>query len=156
MVKTNAMRMLSKAKIAFRTEEYEVDESDLSGEHVASQLNQNVEQVFKTLVIKGERKGTMVFCLPVNHEIDLKKAAKVAGDKKVEMLHMKDLLSTTGYIRGGCSPIGMKKRFPTFIEETCLQYDEIYISAGVRGAQIILNPNDLIEYLGITVCDFVV
>lgn len=148
MNKTNAMRLLEAAGIPFRTAEYEVDENDLSGVHVAEQLGQPPEQVFKTLVLKGERTGYFVCCIPVNAELDLKKAAKAAGDKKCEMLHVKDLLGVTGYIRGGCSPVGMKKKFPTFIDETAILFDEIAVSAGVRGAQIIVEPNALCEYVG--------
>ena len=147
MNKTNAVRMLEAAGIKFRTAEYKVDENDLSGMHVAEQLGQPPEQVFKTLVLKGEKTGYLVCCIPVNAELDLKKAAKAAKDKKVEMLHMKDLLSVTGYIRGGCSPIGMKKKFPTFIDETAILFDEIAVSAGIRGAQIIVEPNALCEYV---------
>ena len=145
--KTNAMRMLEAAGIAFRTAEYEVDENDLSGMHVANQLGQPPEQVFKTLVLKGEKKGYLVCCIPVNEELDLKKAAKAFGDKKVEMLPLKDLLNVTGYIRGGCSPVGMKKKFPTIIDETAILFDEIAVSAGVRGAQIIIEPNSLCEFV---------
>lgn len=147
MNKTNAVRMLEAAGIKFRTAEYKVDENDLSGMHVAEQLGQPPEQVFKTLVLKGEKTGYLVCCIPVNAELDLKKAAKAAKDKKVEMLHMKDLLSVTGYIRGGCSPVGMKKKFPTFIDETAILFDEIAVSAGIRGTQIIVEPNALCEYV---------
>jgi len=146
MVKTNAVRLLTAAGIALETLEYEVDENDLSGVHVAEQLGQPVEQVFKTLVLKGDKLGYLVCCIPVAEELDLKKVAKVAGDKRVEMILMKDLLPVTGYIRGGCSPIGMKKKFPTFLDETVILFDEIAISAGVRGAQILLNPEDLMRY----------
>lgn len=147
MVKTNVMRLLDSSNIKYATKEYEVDEGDLSGVHVANQLGQPVEQVFKTLVLKGEKKGYLVCCIPVADELDLKKVAKLAGDKKIEMLPMKDLLAVTGYIRGGCSPIGMKKKFPTFIDETCELFDTIAISAGVRGVQILINPQDLIQYV---------
>lgn len=147
MNKTNAVRMLEAAKVNFRTAEYTVDENDLSGMHVAEQLGQPPEQVFKTLVLKGEKKGYLVCCIPVDRELDLKKAAKAAGDKKVEMIPMKDLLSVTGYIRGGCSPVGMKKKFPTYIDETAILFDEIAVSAGVRGGQIIINPDDLCNYV---------
>lgn len=140
--------MLEAAGIPFRTAEYEVDENDLSGTHVAAQLGQPPEQVFKTLVLKGEKTGYLVCCIPVNEELDLKKAARAAKDKKVEMIPMKDLLPVTGYIRGGCSPVGMKKKFPTFIDETAILFDEIAVSAGVRGAQIIINPEKLCEYVG--------
>ncbi len=147
LTKTNAMRMLEAAGIKFSVAEYEVDESDLSGIHVARQLNQPPQQVFKTLVLKGEKNGYVVCCIPVNEELDLKKAARAFKDKKVEMIPMKDLLSVTGYIRGGCSPVGMKKKFPTLIDETAVLFDEIAVSAGVRGAQIIINPDVLCEFV---------
>lgn len=146
MGKTNVLRLLENEKITYTTKEYEVDENDLSGIHVAAQLGQPVEQVFKTLVLKGEKQGYLVCCIPVAEELDLKKVAKAADDKKVEMIPMKDLLSVTGYIRGGCSPIGMKKKFPTFIDETCELFDTIAISAGIRGMQVLLNPQNLINY----------
>lgn len=153
MVKTNAMRLLAAAGIDFETKEYIVDEKDLSGVHVAEQLGQPCEQVFKTLVLKGEKTGFLVCCIPVNEELDLKKAAKAADDKNAEMIPMKDLLAVTGYIRGGCSPIGMKKKFPTYIDETCILFDTIAFSAGVRGAQILINPDDLISYTEAVVCE---
>lgn len=155
MTKTNAMRMLDQAKISYDTAEYEVDEQDLSGEHVAQTLGQPVEQVFKTLVVRGEKNGLMVFCIPVAEELDLKKAASFSKDKKIEMIHVKELLPLTGYIRGGCSPIGMKKKYPTFIDETAILFDQIYISAGIRGCQIIINPEDLIQYVEAKLGDFV-
>ena len=141
--KTNAMRLLEQAGIAFRIENYEFDEEHLSGEHVASQVSLPADQIFKTLVVRGDKQGVMVFCIPVTMELDLKKAAKAAGDKKIEMTHVKELLGLTGYIRGGCSPVGMKKKYPTWIDETAMLYDEIAVSAGVRGAQIIINPEAL-------------
>ena len=146
MTKTNAMRLLDGAKIPYRAIEYEYDENNLSGMHIAESTGLPYEQVFKTLVAKGDKNGFAVFCIPVNEELDLKKAAKVTGDKKIEMLHVKDLLGTTGYIRGGCSPIGMKKKFPTFIDETAILFDEITVSAGVRGCQLLLNSEKLIEF----------
>ena len=146
--KTNAMRLLDAAGIPYRTVEYEVDESDLSGVHVARALGEPCEQIFKTLVLKGEKNGYLVCCIPVDQELDLKKAAKAAGEKKVEMIHVKDMLAVTGYIRGGCSPIGMKKHYPTFIEETAQLYDEITVSAGQRGVQVTLSPEQLKEYVG--------
>lgn len=145
--KTNVMRLLDAAGISYRAQEYEVDEQDLSGLHVARQIGQDPNCVFKTLVLKGEKTGYLVCCIPVAEELDLKKAARAAGDKKVEMLPMKELLPITGYIRGGCSPIGMKKKFPTYIEETAVLFDEIAVSAGIRGAQVILNPEDLCQYV---------
>ncbi len=148
MIKTNVLRLLDQAKIQYKTLEYEVDDTDLSGEHVALQIGFPTEQVFKTLVAKGDKKGILVFCIPVNMELNLKKAAAAVGDKKIELIHVKDLLSLTGYIRGGCSPIGMKKKFPTFIDETAVLFDEITVSAGVRGCQVIINPEHLIGYIG--------
>ena len=145
--KTNAMRLLEQAGIPFRVETYEFDEEHLSGAHVASQVSLPEDQIFKTLVVRGEKKGIMVFCIPVMMELDLKKAAKISGDKKIEMTHVKELLGLTGYIRGGCSPVGMKKKYPTWFDETAMLYDEIAVSAGVRGAQIIENPDALKDYV---------
>jgi len=153
MTKTNVVRLIENEKIAYTIKEYEVDENDLSGVHVAIQLGQPVEQVFKTLVLKGEQKSYVVCCIPVAEELDLKKVAKAIGDKKVEMIPMKDLLMVTGYIRGGCSPIGMKKKLPTFIDETCELFDTIAISAGIRGMQILIDPHDLINYTDAKVID---
>ena len=146
MVKTNAMRLLTAAKIPFTVKEYPVDENDLSGTHVADSIGADYDTVYKTLVLKGDKTGYLVCCIPVDAELDLKKVAKAAKDKKVDMIPMKDLLGLTGYVRGGCSPIGMKKQFPTYIEETAVLYDEIAVSAGVRGAQIIINPEKLREF----------
>ena len=146
MIKTNAMRLLDAAKIEYSTKEYEYDESDLSGHHAAEVLGIPAEQVFKTLVTKGDKTGPVVFCIPVDEELDLKKAAAVSGNKKIEMLHVKDLLGLTGYIRGGCSPIGMKKKFPTYIDESAILFDHISISAGVRGCQIVTAPYDIAKY----------
>lgn len=153
MTKTNVMRLLEAAGIAYRTAEYEYDEANLSGLHAAEQVGMNAEQVFKTLVTRGDKTGILVFCIPVDMELDLKKAASVSKNKKVEMTHMKELLGLTGYIRGGCSPIGMKKKYPTFIDETCILFDEIAVSAGVRGEQVILNPQDLVQYIEATEAD---
>ena len=152
MTKTNAMRRLDAAKIKYEIKEYEVDESDLSGTHIAEQIGLPFEQVFKTLVAKGEKSGVVVFCIPVDKEIDLKKAAVVTGNKKLEMLHVKDLLGTTGYIRGGCSPIGMKKKFPTFIDESAMNFEEITVSAGIRGAQLLLNVDLLVKFVEAKIC----
>ncbi len=153
MVKTNAMRLLEQAGIPYKALEYEVDENNLAGEHVAEQIHMPLEQVFKTLVAKGEKKGIMVFCIPVNSELDLKKAASILGDKKIEMLHVKDLLATTGYIRGGCSPIGMKKKFPTYMDEIAVLFDEITVSAGIRGCQLCVPREALVQYIDATLCD---
>lgn len=154
-VKTNATRLLTAAGVPFKTREYEVDENDLSGTHVANLLGLPPEQVFKTLVLKGEKVGYFVCCVPVNAEVDLKKAARAAGDKKAAMIPMKDLKEVTGYIRGGCSPVGMKKPFPTFLDETAILFDEIYLSAGQRGAQILISPEALTNYLHLTQIDLV-
>lgn len=153
MVKTNAMRLLDQAHISYKAMEYEADENNLAGEHVAEQIGMPMEQVFKTLVAKGEKKGIVVFCIPVNEEINLKKAAAIIGDKKIEMLHVKDLLATTGYIRGGCSPIGMKKKYPTYMDETAILFDKITVSAGVRGCQLLVDREKLVEYIGAVLCD---
>ena len=153
MTKTNAVRLVEQVGLSCRTVEYPYDETDLGGLHAAHAVGMPPEQVFKTLVAKGDKRGILVFCIPVCCELDLKKAAKAAEDKKIEMVHMKELLPLTGYIRGGCSPIGMKKNYPTFIDETAQLYDEIAISAGMRGQQLILAPDDLINYVDMTVCD---
>ena len=153
MTKTNVMRLLEAAGIPYRTAEYEYDENNLSGLHAAEQVGIPAEQVFKTLVTRGDRTGILVFCIPVNMELDLKKAAAVSKNKKVEMTHMKELLALTGYIRGGCSPIGMKKKYPTFIDETCILFDEIAVSAGMRGEQVILAPQALMEFVEATEAD---
>ena len=151
--KTNAARLLDRAKIVYDLIPYEVDENDLAARHVAESLGEDIRTVFKTLVLEGDRNGYLVCVVPGNHEVDLKAAARVSGNKKVEMLPMKELLPTTGYIRGGCSPIGMKKRFPTFIHSSCEECDYIYISAGVRGLQIKISPADLISYVGAEVAE---
>ena len=151
MTKTNVMRLLDAAGVHYRTAEYEYDESDLSGRHAAEQLDLPAEQVFKTLVARGDKTGPVVFCIPVLDELDLRRAAAVSGNKKVELIPLKELLPLTGYLRGGCSPIGMKKKFPTYIDETCILFDEIAVSAGARGKQIILSPDDLISYTAATV-----
>ena len=149
--KTNAARLLDKAKITYELIPYEVDENDLAATHVAAQLGENIEQVFKTLILHGDRNGYFVCVIPGDHEVDLKLAAKASGNKKADLIPMKELLPVTGYIRGGCSPIGMKKEFPTFIHESCLQFEYIYISAGVRGLQIRIDPKDLVRYVRATV-----
>lgn len=151
--KTNAARLLDKAGIAYKLIPYEFDENDLAAQHVAESLNQPIEQVFKTLVLHGDRTGHIVCVVPGNGEVDLKALAKVSGNKKVEMILMKDLLGVTGYIRGGCSPIGMKKRFPTYIHSSATDFSVIYISAGVRGLQIEIAPSDLISFTGAVPAD---
>ncbi len=151
--KTNAARLLDRAKIDYELVPYTVDESDLAATHVAEELGEPIEQVFKTLILKGDRNGFLVCVIPGDREVDLKKAAKISGNKSVQMLPMKELLPTTGYIRGGCSPIGMKKRFPTFLHATCLDFTHIYISAGVRGLQLKIDPQALIGYTEAVVAD---
>ena len=150
--KTNAARLLDKAKIAYELIPYEVDENDLSAIHVADSLGENIEQVFKTRVLHGDKNGHFVCVIPGEHEVDLKLAAKASGNKKCDLIPMKELLPLTGYIRGGCTPIGMKKPFPTYIHESCLNYPYIYISAGQRGLQLKLDPNDLIKEVHAEVC----
>ena len=150
--KTNVARLLDKAKISYELIPYEVDENDLSAIHVAASLGENIDQVFKTLILHGDKNGYFVCVIPGENEIDLKLAAKVSGNKKCDLIPMKELLPLTGYIRGGCSPIGMKKAFSTYIHETCLQYSYIYISAGQRGLQLKLAPQDLIREARAVVC----
>ena len=154
--KTNAVRLVEQAKIPCRELFYEFDEKDLNGNHAAAAIGMPPEQVFKTLVVRGERTGINVFCIPVCCELDLKKAAKAAGDKSMEMLPVKDLLSITGYIRGGCSPVGMKKKFPTFIDETCILWEEIAVSAGARGNQMVLSPLDLAKLVDAQLVEIIV
>lgn len=146
--KTNAARLLDKAGITYELIPYEVDESNLAAEHVAEQLGQNIEQVFKTLVLRGDKNGLFVCVIPGNFEVDLKVAAKISGNKNCDLIPMKELLPNTGYIRGGCTPIGMKKPYPTFIHESALLYDYIYISAGLRGLQLRISPQDLLDFTG--------
>ena len=154
--KTNAVRLVQQAGIVCKEEFYEFDEKDLNGNHAAAAIGFPPEQVFKTLVARGPKNGIMVFCIPVCCELDLKKAAKVCGDKSVELLPVKDLLSTTGYIRGGCSPVGMKKKFPTFFDEVCILFEEIAVSAGERGHQMILPTNDWVRLVEAKLVDIIV
>ena len=146
--KTNAARLLEAAGIPFERSPYTVDEENLAADHVAAELGEPVEQVFKTLVLRGDRNGLFVCVMPGDQEVDLKVAAKISGNKAAAMIHMKELLPETGYIRGGCSPVGMKKALPTFVHESALLYDYIYISAGVRGLQVKINPEALIGFIG--------
>ncbi len=143
--KTNAARLLDQARVAYELVSYEVDESDLSAGHVAESLGEDVRQVFKTIVLHGDRSGYFVCVVPGDHEINLKKAAKASGNKKCELLPLKELLPTTGYIRGGCSPIGMKKMFPTYVHKTAARFDYVYVSAGMRGLQLRIAPADLLR-----------
>ena len=154
--KTNAVRLVEQAKIPCREHYYEFDENDLSGLHAAEALGKPAEEVFKTLVARGAKTGLNVFCIPVCCELDLKKAAKAAGDKNMELIPVKELLALTGYIRGGCSPVGMKKKYPTYFDETAELYDTIAVSAGERGHQMILPPNDLVQLVGAEIVDLIV
>ncbi len=147
MTKTNAMRMLDSAKIPYETLEYEVDESDLSGMHIAQELQFPPEQMFKTLVARGDKNGICVFCIPVCAELDLKAAAVISQNKRVELVAVKELLALTGYIRGGCSPIGMKKKYPTWVDESAEQFERITVSSGTRGAQLLLERRALLQFI---------
>ncbi len=153
--KTNALRLVQQAGITVRDVSYPYDENDLSGIHAVHAVNLPAEQVFKTLVARGAKGGIYVFCVPVSGELDLKKAAKAAGEKSVAMVAVKELLGLTGYIRGGCSPVGMKKKYPTFMDETCILFDEISVSAGERGHQMILNPEKLASLVGAMITDII-
>ncbi|MCI7097219.1 MAG: Cys-tRNA(Pro) deacylase [Clostridiales bacterium] len=153
--KTNAVRLVEQAGIPCREEFYEFDEHDLNGNHAAEALGKPAEEVFKTLVARGERTGINVFCIPVCCELDLKKAAKAAGDKNMELIPVKELLSLTGYVRGGCSPVGMKKKYPTFFDETCQLYDEIAVSAGARGHQMLVPPEALARLVDAKLVDII-
>jgi Cys-tRNA(Pro)/Cys-tRNA(Cys) deacylase len=152
MKKTNAVRFLDSLRIDYKLLEYEIDESDLSAESVARKVNLPLEQVFKTLVARGDKTGVLMACIPGNVELDLKTMATVSGNKKVEMVPMKEIQQLTGYIRGGVSPIGTKKHYPIFLDESAMRFPSISISAGARGSQIFISPNDLIKMLDITVC----
>lgn len=154
--KTNAARLLDRAKVAYELIPYTVDPDNLAAEHVAEELGEDISRVFKTLVLHGEKAGYFVCVIPGNMEVDLKKAAKAAGAKKAELIPMKELLPLTGYIRGGCSPVGMKKTFPTFFHTTATDDNIIYVSAGVRGLQLKLSPSSLIDYCHATIADIAV
>ena len=153
--KTNAVRLVLQAGIPCREEFYEYDENDLNGNHAAKAIGFPPEQVFKTLVARGARTGINVFCIPVCCELDLKKAAKAAGDKNMEMVAVKELLGLTGYIRGGCSPVGMKKRYPTYIDETCQIHDEIALSAGERGHQMLIPFEAILQLANANLADII-
>ncbi len=155
MVKTNAMRLLTSAKISFEVFEYEYDENDLSGVHAAEFLKIPPSTFFKTLVLKGAKNGVFVCCIPVDEELDLKKAASAFNDKSCEMIHVKDLLGIAGYMRGACTPIGMKKHYPTFIHASAENLDKFYISAGARGIALKIKPEDVIKYTNATVCEII-
>lgn len=154
--KTNAVRLILQAGIPCREYFYEYDENDLNGNHAAQAIGMPPEQVFKTLVARGIKTGINIFCIPVCCELDLKKAARAAGDKNMELVAVKELLSLTGYIRGGCSPVGMKKKYPTFLDETCILWDEIAVSAGERGHQVVLPPDGLLQITNAKLADIIV
>ena len=148
MTKTNAARLLDRQGVKYDLIEYEVDESNLSATSVAAKLGQDIERVFKTLVLRGDKTGIFVCVIPGGEELDLKKGAQSSGNKNAELVAVKEILGLTGYIRGGCSPLGMKKKYPTYIDESCILYDFIFVSAGIRGLQIKIASNDLsIKYL---------
>ena len=153
--KTNAARLLDQANVPYELVAYEVDENNLDAGHVAASLGEDINRVFKTLVLRGDRTGHFVCVVPGNAEVDLKKAARVSGNKKADLILMKELLPTTGYIRGGCSPVGMKKPFPTFFHESCQLYEHIFVSAGMRGLQFKMAPAQLVGYVGASVADLI-
>jgi len=155
MKKTNAARLLDAKSISYDLVEYEVDKNDLSAITLAKKIGEDIEQIFKTLVLRGDKTGVFVCVIPGNAEVDLKKAAKISGNKNCAMVQQKELLQLTGYIRGGCSPIGMKKPYPTYIHETCQLFDHIFVSAGQRGLQFKINPEDLVKITGSVICDLV-
>ena len=155
MTTTNPMRMLTTAGIPFEAMEYAYDENDLSGTHAAAELGLDPDATFKTLVLRGDKNGLFVCCIPVAEEVDLKKAAVISGNKKSEMIHVKELPVLTGYVRGGCSPIGMKKAFPTYMDETAQLFDTIAVSAGIRGQMLLLSPDALKDFIGAEYGDLV-
>ena len=155
MNKTNAARLLDSKGIPYELIPYDVDESDLSASSVAAKLQQNLSQIYKTLVLRGDKNGVFICVIPGNKELDLKKAAKVSGNKNAAMVQMKEILELTGYIRGGCSPVGMKKKYSTYIDENCILYDQIYISAGIRGLQLKISTDDLILVTGSEICGLI-
>ena len=154
--KTNAMRLLDIAKIPYEIKEYEVDENDLSGTHIADQIGLPYEMTFKTIVTKGDKTGFCVFCLPCHKEIDFKAAARASGNKSIEPLHVKDLLGITGYIRGGCSPVGMKKKFPTYFDSSAGKLEKLTVSAGMKGAQLLVESEAILKYTKATLGDFAI
>jgi len=153
--KTNAVRLVQQANIPCKEHFYEYDEKDLNGNHAATAIGMPPEQVFKTLVTQGDKSGINVFCIPVCCELDLKKAAKATGDKRIDMVAVKELLALTGYIRGGCSPVGMKKKYPTYFDETCILWDEIAVSAGSRGHQMVVPPLSIVSLLEAKLVDII-
>ena len=155
MAKTNAVRLLESRKIPFELKDYEVNEADLSAFAVAAKAGLDIDRVFKTLVLRSQNGEIFVCVIPGGSELDLKKAARAGGYKKADLIAVKEILSLTGYIRGGCSPVGMKKNYPTYIDETCQLYETIYVSAGVRGLQLLIAPQDLINITGSAISDLV-
>ena len=153
MNKTNVMRILDKEKIPYEAKEYVPDENDLSGVHIAAQIGLPAGQCFKTIVARGDKTGPVVFCIPADREIDLKTAAKITGNKKAELLHVKELPGLTGYVRGACSPLGMKKKFPTYFDASCKNYETITVSAGIKGCQLLLRTDDILCCTEAQVCD---
>lgn len=153
--KTNAARILDEKKIGYTLIEYAVDEEHLDAVHVAQEVGLPPEQVFKTLVVRGDKTGPVFAVIPGNGELDLKALAKASGNKRAEMVHLKEVLPLTGYIRGGCSPLGAKKNYPVYLDETCILWDKIAISAGLRGMQIFLNPDDLVKATGAVVVNII-
>ena len=153
--KTNAMRVLENHKIKYDVHEYAWNEEHTDAKTAAEKVSIPFEKIYKTLVAAGNNTGVIAACIPASKELDLKKFAKASGNKKVDMLHIKDLEKTTGYIRGGCSPVGMKKKYPTFIDETALLCDRIYVSAGQRGLQLIISPDDLIDFTESVACELI-
>ena len=156
IAKTNAARLLDAQKVPYELIPYQVDENDLGAQHIAEQLGEDIQQVFKTLVLKGDKTGHFVCVVPGAEEVDLKLAAKVSGNKKCDLIPMKELLPLTGYVRGGCSPIGMKKAFPTYIHTTAQSYDHVYVSVGVRGLQLKIATQDLVRMSHATLCHLTV
>jgi Cys-tRNA(Pro)/Cys-tRNA(Cys) deacylase len=148
MIKTNAARMLDRLKIYYEIREYEVDESDLSVDSVAPKIQIPLEQIFKTLVTRGDKTGILIACVPGHHDMDLKELASVSGNRRVELVPLHEVQPLTGYIRGGVSPLGMRKKYPTYLDETALRFDTISISAGQRGAQLLIDPKDLVKAVG--------
>ena len=155
MNKTNAMRILETHNIAFEAVAYEVDESDLTGTSVARKVAADPDTVFKTLVCVGDKTGHVVFCIPVTADLDLKKAASASGNKKIEMIKVKELFPLTGYVRGGCSPVGMRRQYPTYVDETAQLFESIYVSAGIRGIQMRLHPDDLVKIVGASYAELI-
>lgn len=153
--KTNAARILDRLKISYKIKEYAVDLDDLSAVHVAEAAGMDVKTVFKTLVCRGDRNGVLMACIPGDGELDLKALAAVSGNKRVEMVHLKEVLGLTGYVRGGCSPLGSKKDYPVYLNESCHQHEKIAISAGIRGQQLILRPEDLIKAVNAIVANLI-